>query len=106
MAVKLKQKEVLALTKALRTNEVSWKAIYLFGSTAKGYATKNSDRDFCIVLDDRYKLDSKLESQIVGNLCFAGFNFDILFTTQSEFKNNKLSPILHEIRTSGIKLRV
>ena len=104
MATKLTKRELKALIDELEGVKLAWSAIYLFGSTAKGYATPESDRDFCVVLPRK---NSNIRELDIKNNCalgLKGYNFDIVITTEREFKNNKISPILHEIRTSGVKV--
>lgn len=104
MASRLTKRELKALTSALDQLGVAWEAIYLFGSTAKGFATKDSDRDFCVIVpDDTQNIDAHW-NKLSSSLGLKGFNFDILLTTESEFLTNKVSPILHEIRNTGIKV--
>lgn len=104
MAVKLTKKELNALLRALERMGVTWTAVYLFGSTAKGFATRESDRDFCVIVPDKTPDTADLAAKLTGSLGLAGFNFDIIVTTTTEFRSNKISPILHEIRQTGIKV--
>ena len=104
MARKLTKRELKALVSELRRHNLKKCDIYLFGSTAKGFATKHSDRDFCMIMpDDTQNLDH-LWVRLVASLGMKGFNFDLVIVTQSNFKKNKISPILHEIRETGIEV--
>jgi predicted nucleotidyltransferase len=104
MASKLTKRELKALIDAMQDHNIAWSSIYLFGSTAKGHATRHSDRDFCIVLPDREKKLGRREIKLNAQLGFSGYNFDVIFTTATEFRKNRLSPILNEIRTTGIQV--
>ena len=46
MAIKLSERELKALIQELEIAKLKWSEIYLFGSTAKGYAGPHSDEDF------------------------------------------------------------
>jgi predicted nucleotidyltransferase len=100
VASKLTKRELNALIKSLDQHGIKWSSIYLFGSTARGEATKHSDRDFCILVPDNGKDIDRQGIKVNAQLGLAGFNFDVLFTTTTEFRKNKISPILHEIRTT------
>lgn len=104
MAVKLSKRELNALIKELNAAGLEWTSIYLFGSTAKGYATAQSDRDFCILVSQYPKNLKQIDIQINKCLGLKGFNMDILIKTENEFKTNRTSPILHEVRTTGIRV--
>lgn len=104
MARKLTQRELNALVSELSRRHLEKFDIYLFGSTAKGLATKHSDRDFCIVVPDKtHDLDG-LWIKLTATLGPKGYDFDLIIVTQSDYKKNKISPILHEIRKTGIKV--
>ena len=104
MARKLTKRELKALVQEIRRCDLSTFDIYLFGSAAKGLATKHSDRDFCIVVPDNTPNTDQHWHTLMRNLCPKGFDFDILIVTKSEFEKNKISPILHEIRMHGINV--
>ncbi len=104
MARRLTKKELNALTSELKKLNANWKAIYLFGSTAKGTATAHSDRDFCVVMPTGSKDLDRLWVKLNGQLGYKGFHFDIVVTDEKEFLKNMISPILHEIRTTGVRV--
>jgi len=47
-----------------------------------------------------------IQSQLLGLANINGLNFDIFTTTKKEFLKNKISPILHQIKTYGIRVEV
>ena len=104
MAVKLSERELKALIHELAVVELTWTEIYLFGSTAKGHAGPDSDRDFCVVIPKQPHNMHQLDIKLNSTLGLKGYNFDIIITTAREFKQNKVSPILHEIRKTGVKV--
>ncbi len=106
MAHKLTSRELKALTSELQKIGILHFEIFLFGSTAKGEAKAHSDRDFCIVVPNGIviDLDKAWIAVLTAALGMKGFNFDIILTTKNEFKNNKISPILHQVRISGKKV--
>jgi predicted nucleotidyltransferase len=104
MARKLTKRELNALVTELSRLGVEGFEIILFGSTAKGLATKHSDRDFCIVVPDDTADLHRLWVKLNGTLGIKGFNFDLIIVTRSDYKNDKISPILHEIRKTGIRV--
>jgi predicted nucleotidyltransferase len=104
IVVKLSKRELDALIEELAAVNLQWSEIYLFGSTAKGYAGPHSDRDFCVVIPKKPRNLHQIDIKLNKTLGLKGFNFDIVTTTTREFKKNKISPILHEIRTTGMKV--
>lgn len=104
MARKLTKRELNALVSELVRQGLKTFDIYLFGSAAKGLATKHSDRDFCIVVPDGTPDIGGLWVQLTTTLGLKGFDFDLVIVTQSDYSTNKISPILHEIRKTGIKV--
>lgn len=104
MARKLTKRELNALVAEIKRLNIKKFDVYLFGSTAKNLATKFSDRDFCIVVPDLTPDLDQVWIKLIGTLGIKGFNFDLFVVKQSEYKQNKLSPILHEIRTTGIQV--
>jgi predicted nucleotidyltransferase len=104
MARKLTKRELNALVSALVRQGLKTCDIYLFGSTAKGFATRHSDRDFCIVVPDGTSDIDGLWVKLTTTLGLKGFDFDLVIVTQSDYRTNKISPILHEIRKTGIKV--
>jgi predicted nucleotidyltransferase len=104
MAVKLTKKELKALTDELSRIGVKWTTIYLFGSTAKGHADKDSDRDFCVIVPDATTNVDRLWVKLNASLGTKGYNFDVLLAKEGDFAKSTISPIFHEIKSTGIKV--
>jgi predicted nucleotidyltransferase len=99
LARRLTKKELNALIKILADCKVSWSAIWLFGSTAQGLAGPDSDRDFLVVVPDGLKKNvSQFQCDVNVLAGLRGYNYDILLRTEKDFDQNKLSPIIHEVR--------
>lgn len=99
------QKQIAKLRTLLKKRQVVVKKLILFGSHARQLATKRSDVDICVVCDTRSVRDPKeLQSYLNCDAGMAGMNMDIIVTTYRSFRNDKLSPILHEIRKHGIEV--
>ncbi len=97
------KRKINQIRKTLLREKIPFKKIILFGSYAKGFATKNSDMDLCLIFADKEKKDlENFRSRSSIALYKFEISLDIIVTTMTEFKKNKVSPILHEIRTSGI----
>ncbi len=102
MAKKSIRKEVASLKKALKRRNVPVRMLVLFGSHARGMASKHSDVDICVVCETGKIKDPKdLQSHLNCDMGMAGINMDVIVTTYKEFRLNMISPILHEIRTYG-----
>lgn len=69
--------------------------IWAFGSRAKGYPSRESDLDVCVVLD---KLDDKIDKKIIDFAWDVGFKNDRLISTvtysNDEFNNGPCSQSL------------
>ena len=79
--------------------------LVLFGSHAKGLAHKDSDLDLCLIFPNRVR-----DIQAIGNKISIELNFhrhiaaDVLVCYERDYQKNRLSPILHEIRTYGVEI--
>jgi predicted nucleotidyltransferase len=61
-------------------------SIYLFGSRARGDATKDSDFDFLVVVNDSPLPRYKREQKAFRALCGMGIAKDVLVFTRREFE--------------------
>jgi len=88
--------------KKLRENDVDVEKVILFGSYAKGLDSNDSDLDLCIVSKDFGK-DSLLESQFLLKIA-AGVDsrIEAIPSGLKDYNTNKISPILDEIKNTGI----
>lgn len=87
--------------KILDTEGIAYVDMILFGSHAKGLARDHSDVDICVVLKVKDDALKPMQSQL--NF-LAGRNqllMDVIVTNPKQLRSNKVSPILHEIRTHG-----
>lgn len=101
---KVKQ-TIKKLLKRFKEEHFEFQQIYLFGSHAKGFGRADSDIDLCIVQDDTFEKHHLREwscaLRIAGELMISA---DIVLTTEHEFRTNLVSPLIHEIRNSGIQV--
>ncbi len=96
-----KIKKVRAL---LKEEEEPVEKLILYGSHARGRAHKDSDIDLCVILKgeipNRYKKRDELR-----RLCM---KVDVLIEpvvfSLKDYKKNRVSPLLHEIRKEGIEI--
>ena len=84
---------------------INYRSVILFGSHARGEATERSDVDLCFVFayvtEARVKqLESALRLLAGRN----GFDIDIIATNVTQYRTNRLSPILHQIRKDGVEV--
>lgn len=106
MAKKLPKKvidQVNEYKKILRADRLPIKNVYVFGSYAKGTATKDSDIDVCIIspkFKTRWAALNYLYDKLPYGLGWAiepvGFN--------PENFNDKYSTLIYEIKTHGVKV--
>lgn len=97
----------LKLAKEVRkrlTNELGQPVkVILFGSQARGDATKYSDIDLLVVLPSVDKKTRKLISNVAWEIGFdAGKMISTFPTTKDEMKNYAISPFYRSIKEEGI----
>ncbi len=97
-------KEVKALTEALGTFGTKPLEVWLFGSRATGFDRPDSDIDLCVIVPNNTPDIASLAAQLNGRLGLAGFNVEIVVVTAKRFKDDACSPLLHEIRSHGVRL--
>lgn len=67
------------------------------------YSCEDSDIDLCIVLQDMDEsLFDQKKFEAIHSANMLRENIDVIVTMHTEFKKNMVSPILHEIRKTGI----
>lgn len=86
----------------LDDQNVPYAQLILFGSQARGDARPQSDIDLCIVLKSRLKKPEDLQCNANMWFAVAGIPADIIVVTDSDYRKNMISPILHEVRTYGL----
>lgn len=94
-------KIVESYAKELRRNNFSFSQIFLFGSFAKGEATKDSDIDVAVVSDKLKKFENsfllwKMRRNVDIRIEPHGFSV-------KDFKNMS-DPMVYEIRKTGVKI--
>ena len=104
MARSTYEKVVAKLKRLLADEKIAHTKLILFGSHAKGWARPNSDIDLCVVVkakDDQLRtIQSQLNFLAGKNL----LQVDIIVTNAKQLRSNRISPILHEIRSHGISV--
>ena len=74
----------------------------VFGSHAKGLATKSSDLDVCIIFADKVKLAPDMTALLRYKLGRLNLNIDLSSLYLSEIRHNKLSCFVNEIKKSSM----
>ena len=81
------------------------KKVLLYGSHAKGQATKDSDIDVAVVVDET---DHSKRIEITARLFHAAFDIDAAIEPKcifwDEYKNHDSASILSEIINTGIEI--
>ena len=74
--------------------------IILFGSHAKGWTHANSDIDLCLVVKNAVEIFES-QNRLNGKMGLAQLNVDVILVSEDDFENDKVSPIIYEIRKYG-----
>ncbi|HLE12504.1 MAG: hypothetical protein A2504_03495 [Bdellovibrionales bacterium RIFOXYD12_FULL_39_22] len=108
MVKKRVQNQIERFKKILLDKNIKYLELWLFGSHARNMDTANSDVDLLVVFPNKeiqsYEEKIRLQAQLLGLAGLNGLNFDIIATSQKEFLENEISPILHQIRRYGVRL--
>lgn len=74
-------------------------SIILFGSYARGSATKNSDMDFFVLTKKKYSRIEKLKklTDLRWNIADLGYNADVIIKSNAEFLLEKNIPSLSKV---------
>lgn len=97
-------KEVKALTSSLAILGIKPLEVWLFGSRATGLERPDSDIDLCVIVPNDTRDIPSVAANLNGQLGLGGFNVDIVVVTAKRFQNDACSPLLHEIRSNGVRL--
>lgn len=104
----LRQDVVRAIKKIiseLKQSNLEYTSVLVFGSQARGRATSASDIDLCIVVPDSLmKAEPEHERRVRFCIAKLLLNTDVIVVSKSDFDKNKLSPLLHEIRTHHLRV--
>ncbi len=107
MVKKRIQNQIKKFKKIVADHHIDYLELWLFGSHARNMDSTNSDVDLLFIFPDKkiqnYQAKIGIQATLLGLAGMNGLNFDILVTSQNEFLHNKVSPILHQIRTYGIR---
>lgn len=77
----------------------------LFGSHAKDFPGPRHDLDLCFLFDSSEKKVSEFRSEISIYLnCKLRIDADVLAYPIKHFAKNRLSPIIHEIKSHGVAI--
>lgn len=106
MAKKTLIKIVRKFSALLKEAGIPVEHVILFGSYAKGEAGKDSDIDLCVVSKsfgkDRLKeigILLKFAARVDGRI-------EAIPASIKAWRTDKLSPILHEVRRTGVKISI
>jgi predicted nucleotidyltransferase len=84
---------------------ISYRQIILFGSCAKGLARPHSDIDLCVVVDEPEDRLKPMQRDLNFLAARNQLLLDVIVTNEQELISNRVSPLLHEIRTYGKLIR-
>lgn len=96
---------LVLLRERLRWENIHLDGVILFGSRARGTAAPDSDIDLAIISRD-FGVDRHRESVLLQHLCLGLIPCaDLVPVSVSDYLDpHPLSPILHEIKTTGTPL--
>ena len=95
--------KVLKAGARLREHGYDVDRLILFGSRARDHQRKDSDIDLCVVarkLKDRW--DERLKMQLLVR--DIDIQFDIFPCSPREYRYNRLSPMIDQIRKTGVEV--
>lgn len=96
---------LIAFIERLEIRKIPFVSVHVFGSVARGTNTPQSDLDLCVVLsDDAKKNIRKYWISAMGAATDLMLNADVVVFTETDFKTNTLSPLLHEIKKKNIRV--
>lgn len=97
------QKIAKEYANALRERGFLFSRVYLFGSQATGNAKLNSDIDVAVI-SDKLKLNWNENEDLLWRYSLGVHpKIEPLGFTREDFRNNA-DPIVHEIKTTGIRV--
>lgn len=106
MVKKLPQKvieQVKEYKKILRADKLPVRGVYVFGSYAKGTATKDSDIDVCVV-SPKFKTSWSALSYLYSKLPYGlGWSIEPVGFNPKDF-SDKYSGLISEIKKHGVKV--
>lgn len=96
--------EIQQYVASLRKDHIPIQEVYLFGSYAKGHQHQNSDIDLCIVSSKFSDPFEALQYLWKKRAAHRGFRVEPVGFSPKDFRSN--SPLIHEIKSTGIRLDV
>ncbi|MDE2019284.1 MAG: nucleotidyltransferase domain-containing protein [Patescibacteria group bacterium] len=95
--------QVREYKKILQADNLPVSGVYVFGSYAKGHATKDSDIDVAVV-SPKFRSSWEALSYLYGKLPYGlGWLIEPIGFSPEDFEN-KYSTLVHEIKKHGIKV--
>lgn len=97
------QQFIEQLKKVFSLNQLKYSRAYLFGSRASGNADLRSDIDICLISSHRDP--KKLKKLMLDAIRIAGqalIPADIIVFSVADFRENKMSSLIAEIKMKGI----
>ncbi len=96
------QSKLKKILRILSENDIFFENLILFGSVARGDAREDSDIDLCLIVDDKIRDLQTIRRAATASVARAGIDADFVITSIHKYKNDMISPLLHQIRTHGI----
>ena len=84
-------------------NDVPVHKVVVFGSHAKGMASKSSDLDVCLIFLDRIKDADKLTAHLRYKMGQINLNIDLSSLYTSQIKGDRMSSFVNEIKKTSIE---
>ncbi len=104
MVKKTLKNKIKRYAELLEKSGIPVQQMILFGSHAKGEASKDSDIDLCVV-SKKFGINRLDEIEILLKLAQEiDSRIEAIPTSPKMWKTDKVSPILHEVRQKGIKV--
>lgn len=103
MVQKRTVQKILSAEKCLRKHGYHIVNLILFGSRARNRQHRDSDIDLCVVahhLGNRWHERLKMQKLLQP----IDQQFDVFPCTPQEYRNNRLSPLLDQVRKTGVDL--
>jgi predicted nucleotidyltransferase len=96
------ERKIRKIKQIFSEHDLDYARMILFGSQARGQARPDSDIDICLVVGDHVSDINDIRLQSNKWVALAGIAADIIVTTAKLYRDDLVSPMLHEVRSDGI----
>lgn len=102
MSVTTAKKIVKQYSQLLNQEHVGYDSIYLFGSYAKGKASKHSDIDVAVVVQSKNQDLFATQLKLKRLAPKVDARIEPIILEKSDFKKDSITIMAHEVQTTGI----